>query len=69
MIINNYKLIIINNNYKYILINYAASNIPVAAPNKVWGCCPSLTGIAGSNPTKVMDFFCECCQVELSASG
>ena len=29
----------------------------------------SLDGIAGSNPAEGMDVCCECCQVEVSATG
>ena len=42
----------------------------VAARSKAWVCGRSPAGIVGSNPTGGMDVCCcECCQVEVSATG
>ena len=43
--------------------------VPVATRSKAWVCSRSPAEIVGSNPTGGMDVCCECCQVEVSATG
>jgi hypothetical protein len=35
--------------------------VPVAVRSNAWVCGRWLAGIVGSNPTKGMDLYCECC--------
>ena len=46
--------------------------IPIASLSKAQVCTHCIAGIAGSNPTEVMDvlvFLCVCCAVEVPAMG
>ena len=43
--------------------------VPLAARSKAWVCGRSSAEILGLNPTRGMDVFCECCQVEVSATN
>jgi len=54
--------------YNY-LPHFRTKPIPGAARSKVWVCGCSFAGSAGSNPTRGMDVFCECCVLEVSATG